>query len=478
MAGEDRVVSLWLVANCSGGNGNRDLVDSASSARQQMIRTFYYLFAFALLSSPAQTQIRSSLRGQVTDESNAAVPRASITVTAVDSTGQPLRRETVSDATGAYAFQDLAPGVYTVVGVTDSLFTAQPLSVALGTGTARLNIRLVIKPKQESVTVQENGAPSVGTDPASNASGTVLRGEALDALSDNPDDLQADLQGLAGPAAGPSGGAIYIDGFSGGEIPPKESIREIRINQDPFSPESDKLGYGKIEIFTKPGSNKYHGTMDYNLGTDAWNSRNPYSAQKTPLLLNEFEGGASGPIDKRSSFTIDAQRNMVDNGSVVNAVTLDPATQSAEPFDSVFKTIQRYTRVSPRIDYQLGENNTLSFRYGITHGDINGAGIGSFDLVSRGYHTVFTNQTVQLSETAVLGLAINETRFQYYRNANQMTANTASPELQVLGSFNGGGSQLGRSADTQNSFELQNYTSMLHGPHALKFGIRARADGR
>ena len=76
---------------------------------------------------------------------------------------------------------------------------------------------------------------------------------------DSPDDLAADLSALAGPSAGPTGGSIFVDGFSGGQLPPKESIREIRINQNPFSPEYDKLGYGKIEIFTKPGSDKYRG---------------------------------------------------------------------------------------------------------------------------------------------------------------------------------------------------------------------------
>jgi len=70
---------------------------------------------------------------------------------------------------------------------------------------------------------------------------------------------------------------------------------------------------------------------------------------------------------------------------------------------------------------------------------------------------------------------VNETRFQYYRNAVQLVANTASPVLQVLGSFTGGGSDYGHSADTQNSFEFQNYTSLLRGSHGLKFGVRIRA---
>jgi len=67
---------------------------------------------------------------------------------------------------------------------------------------------------------------------------------------------------LAGPSAGPSGGQIYIDGFTGGQFAAKASIREIRINQNPFSSEYDKLGYGRIEIFTKPERINCTGSSD------------------------------------------------------------------------------------------------------------------------------------------------------------------------------------------------------------------------
>src|ERR1035441_10543726 len=52
----------------------------------------------------------------------------------------------------------------------------------------------------------------------------------------------------------PNGGQIYIDGFTGGQLPPKESIREIRINQNQFSAEYDRRGFGRIDVFTKPGT--------------------------------------------------------------------------------------------------------------------------------------------------------------------------------------------------------------------------------
>ena len=236
------------------------------------------------------------------------------------------------------------------------------------------------------------------------------------------------------------------------------------------------MGYGRIEIFTKPGTEKYHGTMDYNFGKDFWNSRNPYSSQKAPFLIDEFEGNLGGPLGKRASFAVEYQRNMVDNGSISNGFILDPQTLAAMPFNSVLTTPQRFTRINPRVDYQLNPNNTLTVAYDFTHSDIRDAGIGGFDLISRGYHVTYTDQTVQVTETAVVGRNINETRFQYFRTAIQTIANSLNPKIQVLGSFNGGGSQNGISLDTQNNFELQNYTSMVRSKHTWQFGVRLRGE--
>src|ERR1019366_6218744 len=264
----------------------------------------------------------------------------------------------------------------------------------------------------EKVTVEDSSAPAIGTDSSSSAGAVVLSGEDLQALSDDPDDLAADLQALAGPSAGPSGGSIFVDGFSRGQLPAQESIREIRINQNPFSPEYDKLGYGKIEIFTKPGFDKYRGTVHWNYANDFWNSRNPYSPEKAPFQLVEFEGDAGGPLSKRSSFTVDAQRNMVDNGSITNAVVLNPLTLAVQPFAGTIVTPGRFTNISPRVYYQLNDRNTLTFRYGVAHSDVRDNGIGGFDLASRGYHSHFTNQTVQGADTLWPGAALNETPFQ------------------------------------------------------------------
>ncbi len=410
------------------------------------------------------------VRGQVTDESGAVVRKAAVTLTGPGRT----KVSTSTDDNGVYSFTNLTPGPYVIEASAPNLTLPEPRNVTLQAGSTTLDLQLKVTATKQQVTVQDSAGPVVSVDSASNANALVIKGDDLDALGDDPEDLQADLLALAGPAAGPNGGSIFVDGFSGGDLPQKSSIREIRINQNPFSPEYDKLGFGRIEIFTKPGTDKWRGSLNYNLQRDVLNSRNPYSAEKAPLRLNEFEGGISGALNHRTSFTFDGQREQVANGSIVNAVTLNPQTLLPFPFNSVGTTPQLRVNLTPRIDYQLNQNNTVTLRYVFTRIDIEDAGIGSFDLASRGYHFQSTNQTVQLTNSAVIGAAINDTRFQFFRSGMEQIANSLSPAVLVLGAFNQGGSQTGQTFNVQNNFELQNYTSMLRGAHSLKFGVRLR----
>src|SRR4030095_13824590 len=98
-----------------------------------------------------------------------------------------------------------------------------------------LNLQLSVFIPEQKITVQDNRT-AVSTDAAANASAQILRGEDLDALGDSPEDLQEALLALAGPSAGPSGGQIFIDGFSGGQNPPKNLICGRKSHHNPFSP--------------------------------------------------------------------------------------------------------------------------------------------------------------------------------------------------------------------------------------------------
>ncbi len=433
----------------------------------------YWLLLILILSSSALAQT-GLLRGQVTDQNGGGVPGAKVTINGPS--GLVKTRDT--DKSGSYSFAGLPAGDYEVRASAPNLELAEPVKVSFKDGAQTLNLQLKVVLAPEKVTVEENGAPSVSTDANNNASAQVLRGNDLDSLPDSPEDLQAALVALAGPSAGPSGGQIFIDGFSGGQLPSKESIREIRINQNPFAPEYDKLGFGRIEIFTKPGTDKFKGSVYFNFANQFWNTRNPYAAQKAPFRLKEYGGSVSGAINKRASFFLDVRRDEVDNGSIINAITLDPQTLAIiNPFTDMFRTKQRRFGINPRIDYQINPKNTLTVRYGFIRADIQGAGIGGFNLISRGTNPENTNHTLQVTETAVLGKnVINETRFQFFRTYGPNVANDLSPAIQVLGSFNGGGAQVGHSFDARNSYELQNYTSIISSNHSWKFGARLRRE--
>lgn len=430
------------------------------------------LFAMVLAAITLRAQA-ASLRGQLTDESGAVVPGATVTLT--DASG--VVRTTAASSDGSYSFGDLSSGNYTVQAAAPDLRGPDPAKIDLKPGLQILNFQLRVAVTAQQVTVEDKAGPSVGTEASNNASAIVLRDADLDALSDSPEDLQADLQALAGPSAGPNGGSIFVDGFSGGQLPPKSSIREIRVNQNPFSPEYDTLGYGRIEVLTKPGSDRYRGTAGFNYGDAFWNSRDPYAQQKAPFRLKEYEGAVSGPINRRASFNLNLQRHEVDDGSIISAITLDPKTLTViDPFTGVSRIPQRRVIVTPRVDYQLSPNHTLVVRYNLTRADIQDSGIGNFNLISRGYGRQNHSQMVQVTETAVVGAsAVNETRFQFVRTDTSAIANISSPAIQVLGSFNGGGSPLGHSSTVQNSYEFQNNTSIVHGVHTWKFGVRVRA---
>jgi hypothetical protein len=419
---------------------------------------------------PAALAQTATVQGRVSDQTGAVIPDAKITLTGPD--GRSF--QTVSRADGTYAISGLPPDQYSIQGTAPDLTLRSPIEITVGPGVQTQDLQLSVVLVSQQVAVQDT-AQALSVDPTTNADATVLRGTDLNALADDPTDLAADLQALAGPGAGPNGGQVYVDGFSGGEIPSKDSIREVRINQNPFSPEYDKLGLGRIEILTKPGSDKFRGTVFHNFGSDSWNTRNPYAAQKAPFHLREYGGNVGGPLSRRASFFLDVRRDATDNGSIINAVILDPATLLPQPFTDAYLVAQRSIRVAPRLDVQLNAANTLTLSYRFTQIDIPGAGIGGFNLASRGYDALTKNQTAQVSETAVLGsAAVNEFRFQFYRNLYNDQPFSADPAIQVLGSFTGGGTIIGRASDLQDYYEFQDYVGMLRGKHSWRFGMRLR----
>jgi hypothetical protein len=451
----------------------RNVLASASNC-SRVVKVLLVLAVLLFVRASAWAQTPSGgLRGQVTDPSGSYVTGATILLT----TPAGASLDSTSDKNGNYEFKNLSPGKYTVKAVAQgfSLFTQENVVIAAGQ-IKILNIAVTIEIQEQKITVDDSST-KVDTDPANNASSIVLKDKDLQALSDDPDEFASELQALAGPSAGPNGGQIYIDGFTAGQLPPKSSIREIRLNQNPFSAEYDKLGYGRIEILTKPGTDSWHGQAQVTGNSSSFNSKNPFlgDASQPGYETTFYNGNVGGPLGKKASFFFTIDRRDQNNLNIVSAV--DPPDQTA-----AVPNPQTRTNLSPRFDFQLTPNNTLSVRYQYFRDNEQNEGVGGFNLATQAFNSLDTEHTLQIVDSQILGArTVNETRFQYiHENSNQLIAaaglpfDITNPTIDVQGAFVFGPSNQGNQLDDQNRYELQNYTAMTLGNHLLKFGGRLR----
>jgi hypothetical protein len=443
--------------------------------------------ALAVFCASAQPGT-GTIKGTLVDDSGAPVPAANVVVTGAGGFTKTVQTQ----ADGSYTLAGLKPGPFTVK-VTFTGFNPITTPVTVGAGqTATTPLQLSIATEKTTVEVKGESTVSVSVEADNNATALVIKGEDLASLPDDPDDLADALQALAGPGAGPNGGQIYIDGFSGGQLPPKESIREIRINQNPFSAEYDRLGFGRIEILTKPGSDRIRGAFRFNDTEGVLDSRNPFESNKPPYHVRNYSFNIGGPASKKSSYFFDISRRDVSDNLITLANYIDPTTYSLIPVTTALVSPTANTTISPRFDQQLGANNTLTVRFEERFGSRDNIGLGGtklptgFDVnpalsllpaPSGAYNSNNSGQNLMVTETNIVTPKIvNETRFQFTRSHNESFGNQL-PSVSVAGAFSTGGNGVGNSHDINKHFELQNYTSISHGTHTIRFGVRVRREG-
>ncbi len=398
-----------------------------------------------------------------------------------------------ADAAGGYQVRGLAAGSYVIEASFSGFapFVSAPISLSPGQ-IKNVDIKMAIEAAQQQVVVTDEGAPTVSTEAGANSNSIVLKGSDLDALSDDPDELSSELTALAGPSAGPNGGQIYIDGFTGGQLPPKSAIREIRINQNPFSAEFDKIGYGRIEILTKPGTDTLHGRV-YGQGNDnVLNTGNPFTAELPSYYSLQYNATLSGAMSKWASFffSVEQRDTQTDNvfyipdGPVYETATNMWSVSPNVVSGSLFSPANHLT-VSPRVDLQLGQKNTLTLRYQFFLNNVNGS-LSSTSLPSTSSSSDSREHTVQLDDTQVLSdKMVNETRFEYRRaNSSSLPVSTATgygpagtaPSISVPTVFSSGGNSNQTSSTHDDHYELQNYITLSEGKQAIKMGAWLRDD--
>lgn len=433
-------------------------------------------FAFALLAVcavPTQAQqTAGALRGRIVDQLEAAIVNATVTVVGADG-----ERSVVTNGQGEYLITHLKPGTYVVRGTAPGFAPFEQADVEITAGPPRtLNITLAVTVKEE-VNVAPGASGALSTDNDNNASATVLSGSGLDVLPEDPDDLAGALRAMAGPVAGPSGTQFTVDGFTntGQPLPTRETIREVRINQNPFSAENDRLGFGLVQIFTRPGTNKLHADASFNFSDESLNSRNPFAPSRAPFQTRIYSASVSGPVvARKASFFLSFNRRELDENAFVNATVLDPALR-VTPLRLTVLTPQSRTSINPRVDYQLNSNHTLVVRYSYFYARSDNFGIGGFSLPERAYDTNSYIHTLQVSETAVLNKkVVNEFRFQYIPEGRTDAGDNSRPTVNVLDAFISGAPAVGPSSNPERRIWLQDNVTWISGNHTFRTGGRVR----
>jgi hypothetical protein len=429
------------------------------------------LLLLSLTSAGFSQPGTGSIKGTITDQLGSLVVGAKII--AKDSKG--TERSTTTNATGAFEIRSLAPGKYDLKVSAPGFTVLEEKNVVVKTGmTTNRDLQLSIEALEQLVTIDNK--KGVSTDSDRNGDALILSGRELEALPDDPDALSAALQAMAGPPQGENGPQVTVNGFSNGQMPPKEAIREVRINQNPYSAENEYPGWGGIEIYTQPGSDKFHGGAGFIFNDESLNSRNPFAPVRAPYQQRIFNANLTGPIiPKRASFAFYFGRYATDSNAVVNATVLDPVTLNPTVFNQTIVAPNRSTNFGLRGDLKISKKQTLVGNFEYSRGQQSPQGIGGFSLPSRGYRGSRENFTLQLTETAMLNdKTINETRMQVQHGIFRQTAILALPALNVQDSFFGGGAQVGSASNTQDRVELQNFTSHSSGHHFFKVGGRFR----
>ena len=444
-----------------------------------VVRHFKYV-AFTILMliaipvrAAAQRQARAiELRGEVKDEHGAVIVSAKVSLT--NNVGGA--RATISDEEGHFRFGGLTIGTY-VLSVKAEGFASYEATQNLdeSSGSDRLSVTLYPGTLSERVTVGNDTGNNL--DPEHAAGTQTLSGREIEALPDDPSQLSQQLQMLATSSGSAPGGAIVtVDGFvTGGKLPPKSSIRSVRINPDLFSAEYDTPPYrgGRIEIFTKPGAGAFHGSGFFNFNDSSLNARNAFALNRAPSRTERYGGQIGGPIvRRRAGFFLDLESRNINEAVTVSALVLDAQLQPAILIANVL-TPMRLLIGSARADWQISAAQTFVARYDLNDSRSRNQDVGGLNLPERATDQEQSEQSARFSLTSIIGKTmLNELRVGVTHQRLSQRALSNEPAITVLGAFSSGGASAQLVNRQERRWEVVDNFTFSSAKHSLKFGAQ------
>lgn len=419
------------------------------------------LFLSALIGTPAasQTTRDAALRVSVVDQSGAVIVNAKVTLQPLDPSGQPI--ETTTNDRGEAAFTSLLPGRYAIRAEFPGFDPRRIDDVRLRAGSnPRREMKLNLAKISQDVEVGQDPRDRA-LDPRGNAFGNVLTRAQIEALPDDPDEMEAVLKEMAGPGA-----TIRVDGFRGGKLPPKSQIQSIRFRRDLFAAENHGGGLVFVDIGTRPGGGPLRGSVDFTFRDESLNARNAFAPILGPEQQHNGTFTMSGTLLKdRTGFSFTT------NGvNSYDSKTLNAALPTGKLSDSVRRPNDR-TNFTARLDHAITKSQSLRASYQRNASDSRNLGVGDYDLPSRGYTRNAAEDMFRLSESGPVGRDFfQETRFQARHSSSDSFSYTDAPALLVLDAFNSGGAQVsgGRRG---TDFEFASDVDYVKGRHSARAGF-------
>lgn len=364
------------------------------------------------------------------DTLDGLLPGATVTVAPAgpdaDTDAMPI--DAVTGANGEVRLEDLPPGDYDVtVDMPGFDVFRQVVTVEAGQ-VARTRARLSLGGFAEQVAVVQDATPQQSTDGFTE----TLSAEEIDQLPDDPEELAMMLDELAGGES-----EFRVNGFAGGELPPKDQIQAIRIRQDPFSPDSMGAGQPRVEIVTKPGLNAWRHEINAGLRDQAIDARQPFAPERGQGQTRRLNWNFSGPL-------VTGRTSIAGRFSVRDAFDAQTivATTTAGSVNDIVNTQRGRIDGEVRVEHALINTHTLRLEYQRRNFTGDNLGVGEFSLRERAFADERTVDVVRISETGTFGRSMfNEFRVEYIADRQAVASVSDAVAINVQNAFLAGGAQ-------------------------------------